>query len=583
VQTVDCWWTEVSNLYTCDGDGNFLRRLGYDQVHTVYPTVINDGCVLYTRWDYNDRGQVFCQPLFKMNPDGTGQAGFYGVNSWFPTTIDHARAIPNSRKVVAILTGHHAPQAGKLAIIDPAMGREENHGVQLIAPVRETRAERIDAYGQQGELFQYPWPVSETEFVVTFSPRGWGHNEKNRREDADFGIYWMHADGRRELLVSDPAMPCNQPVALVARTPPPVRARVANYKKESGTLHVQDVYDGPGLAGIPRGAIKKLRVVALDFRAAGIGNNSSGGPAGGAMASTPVSIGNGTWDVKIVLGDAKVHADGSAFFTVPAMTPVYFQALDEKGRAVQTMRSWTTLMPGEHQSCAGCHESRNSAPDAPRKAQTLAMQAGAQQLEAFYGPPRGFSFAKEIQPILDRKCVSCHDARDANAKPDAEGYHAFSLLAKTTLDPEAKRLWSDSYLALTAAKPRNRDRANFNFFGDNAGRLVNWIGSQSVPEMLPPNFAGSAKSELFSILEKGHRGVQMNREEMDKIACWIDLLVPFCGDYREANSWTPDEVAKYERYFQKRHAFEAEERRNIEAMLESEARPVEPGRRITGM
>lgn len=560
VQTVDCFWTEVSNLYTCDRDGNHVRRLGYDQVHTVFPTVANDGGVLYTRWDYNDRGQVFPQPLFKMNPDGTGQAAFYGGNSWFPTTIAHARAIPGSHKVVAILTGHHAPQAGKLAILDPAKGREENAGVQLVAPVRETKAERIDSYGQQGELFQYPWPLGESEFLVTYAPAGWERDERQRRADAAFGIYWMHADGRRELLASDPAIPCSQPVPLVARAAPPVRPSFVNHATDTGTFYIQDIHEGPGLRGIPRGSIRKLRVVALDFRAAGIGHNSSGGPGGGAMISTPISIGNGSWDVKIVLGDADVYEDGSAFFVAPARTPVYFQALDEKGHAVQTMRSWSTLQPGENQSCVGCHESRNSAPLAPPGGATLALRAGAKPLAPFHGPPRGFSFAREVQPVLDAKCISCHDRR--GERPGArspDGRHAFSLLDVATEDEQAKRLWSDAYLALTGAKPDKVDGRPRGFRGDVAAKLVNWIGSQSPPEMLPPKFAGAARSGLIGLLEAGHYGVVMTRGEMDKIACWIDLLVPFCGDYREAAAWTPDEEAKYERYFEKRRTLAAGE------------------------
>ncbi|MBM3475822.1 MAG: hypothetical protein FJX75_21350, partial [Armatimonadetes bacterium] len=105
VQTVDCWWTEVSNLYTCDGDGRYLRRLGFDQVHTNFPTVTPDGRVIYTRWEYNDRGQIFPQGLFIMNPDGTGQTALYGNNSWFPTALLHARAIPGTGKYVAIFSG----------------------------------------------------------------------------------------------------------------------------------------------------------------------------------------------------------------------------------------------------------------------------------------------------------------------------------------------------------------------------------------------------------------------------------------------------------------------------------------------
>ncbi len=330
VQTVDCWWTEASNLYTCNRDGRYLRRLGFDQVHTVYPQVLEDGRVIYTRWDYNDRGQVFTQPLFQMNPDGTGQTEFYGNNSWFPTTIAHARGIPGTQKVLAILCGHHTPQAGKLAVIDPARGRQENAGVQLVAPVRDTPAEHTDAYGQRGELWQYPYPLNEEECLVTYAPLGWDQPDR-RRGDADFGIYWMDMAGRRELLAWDPRLPCSQSVPLAARSRPFTRANRVDWNQSTGTFYVQDVYAGAALAGVPRGTIRKLRVVALEFRAAGIGQNGSQGPAGGALASTPISIGNGAWDVKVVLGEAKVYEDGSALFTVPARRPVYFQALDERG------------------------------------------------------------------------------------------------------------------------------------------------------------------------------------------------------------------------------------------------------------
>jgi hypothetical protein len=410
VQTVDCWWTEVSNLYTCDAKGRFLRRLCWDQVHTLYPQVLDDGRVIYTRWDYNDRGQIFPQPLFQMYPDGTGQTEFYGNNSWFPTTIAHARGIPGTQQVLAILCGHHTPQAGKLAVLDPARGRQENSGVQLVAPRRETPAQRIDAYGQDGELWQYPYPLNEEQCLVAYAPLGWDQPPPSRG-DAAFGVYWMDFAGRRELLVSDPRLPCTQPVPLAARPRPLVWANRVDYTLGSGTFYMQDIYAGPGLAGVPRGTIKKLRVVALDFRAAGIGNNASGGPGGAALVCTPIAIGNGAWDVKAVLGQAKVYADGSALFTVPAYTPVYFQALDERGCAVQTMRSWSTLQPGEYFGCVGCHEHKNTAPPTENYGFSLAMRAGPQNLEPFYGPPRGFSFPKEIQPILDRHCIRCHKDR----------------------------------------------------------------------------------------------------------------------------------------------------------------------------
>jgi hypothetical protein len=584
VQTVDCWWTEASNLYTCGPEGRFLRRLGFDQVHTVYPQVMDDGRVIYTRWDYNDRGQIFVQPLFQMNQDGTGQTEFYGNNSWFPTTIAHARGIPGTQKVLAILCGHHTPQAGKLAVIDPAKGRQENTGVQLVAPVRATAAERIDEYGQQGKLWQYPYPLNEQECLVTYAPLGWDQPER-RRGDADFGIYWMDLDGRRELLASDLRVPCNQPVPFVARSRPLLWANRVDYTQASGTYYVQDIYLGPGLAGVARGTVQKLRVVALDFRAAGIGQNGSQGPAGGALASTPISIGNGAWDVKIVLGEAKVYEDGSALFTVPARKPVYFQALDAQGRVVQTMRSWSTLQPGEYAACVGCHEHKNTAPPARDYGFSVAMKEGPQALEPFHGPTRGFSFPKEIQPILDRHCIRCHKdrapiqalvqggvrqpllAQARSGKTAGDGLKdefAFSLLGEVTVDRTAKRKWSDSYLILTQAAAATPDGP---FQGQCEGRMVKWISAQSVPELLPPYSAGAAKSALLTLLEQGHQGVKLSREEFDRISCWIDLLVPYCGDYRESNAWTEGEMKKHERYAEKRRQMEEIEQQNIDALL----------------
>ena len=609
VQTVDCWWTEASNLYTCDPDGRYLRRLGFDQVHTVFPQVLDDGRVIYTRWDYNDRGQTFPQALFQMQPDGTGQTEFYGNNSWFPTTIAHARGIPGTQKVLAILCGHHSSQAGKLAIIDPALGRQENQGVQLVAPVRPTPAERIDAYGQSGDLWQYPYPLNERELLVAYAPRGWASSGRYK-DDAAFGIYWMDIDGRRELLTRDPQLPSQQPVPLVSRPRPAARLSLVDYRQDTGTYYVQDIYAGAGLAGIPRGTVTRLRVIALEFRSAGIGNNNSSGPGGSALISTPVAIGNGTWDVKVVLGETPVHADGSAYFNVPARTPVYFQALDANGHAVQTMRSWSTLQPGEIQSCVGCHEHKNSAPPMHGYLGQAALRAGPKNLELFYGPPRGFSFPSEIQPILDRHCIGCHDDRDqrpgrtrldhaltretdpvwpsrlsplfdssssaagsAAMAPGPAGtarQPAFSLLGDTTLDRPAKRYWSDAYLNLTLAQPANNEWDRGSFTGIDDGYMVNWISSQSIPAPLPPYAAGAARSALFPLLAQGHYGVRLSREELDRLACWIDLLVPYCGDYTEANAWSDADWQKHRRYADKRREMEELERFNLEAWL---ARP----------
>jgi len=603
VQTVDCWWTEVSNLYICDKDGRYMRRVGFDQVHSNYPTVTDDGRVIYTRWDYNDRGQLYPQPLFQMNPDGTGQTEAYGNNSWFPTTILHARAIPGTQKILAVLGGHHTHQRGKLALIDPSVGTQEATGATLIAPIRRTEAVKIDAYGQGGEQFQYPYPVDEMHFLVTYTP----HSTGNRRYGRPFGIYFMDMDGRRELLATDAKISCQQPVPLAPRPVPPVRPSMVDYSKAHGAYYVRDVYEGRGLKGVARGTVKRLRVVALDFRAAGVGSNGNRGPAGGALVSTPVSINNGTWDVKAVLGSAPVYEDGSAMFTVPARTPVYFQLLDANGFVVQSMRTWSTLQPGEVFSCVGCHERKSDVSPAAGYV-SRALRQGAVALDPFHGPARGFSFPREIQPILDKHCIRCHNDRSAQlgaadstkarksgsdraraaaiaaaraagmrvpepvgehhaeppaAEPRAAETKAFSLLSEPNLDKGAKRYWSDSYLALT-----QRGKPN---------RLVQRLNAQSIPPMLPPYFAGSAKSGLIAMLTTGHNGVKLSREEMDKLCCWIDLLVPYCGDYTEANAWNKGEKRKYARYFAKRQRMAVWERANIEAMLRGKPSPPAPG------
>jgi len=341
VQNVDCWHVSVSNMYLMNKDGKYMRRVGYDQVHTNYPQVHpQSGLVTYTRWEYNDRGQIYPQPLFRMYPNGAQQTEYYGNNSYFPTTILHARGILGTGKVLAVLSGHHTHQRGKLAIIDPSKGRQETSGVTLVSPVQQLSGEiKIDRYGQDGDQWQYPYPLDEDNYLVTFRPSG---------EDR-FGIYCMNKEGERALLASDPAISCSQPVPLAPRPLPPQSAYPIDWHQKTGGYAIQDVYHGQGLQGIARGTVKKIRVVALDYMATDIGRKH------GPSAISDLAA----WDVKVVLGETPVYEDGSAAFEVPARTPVYFQAIDAQGHVVQTMRSWSTLMPGEVFDCVGCHEKKN--------------------------------------------------------------------------------------------------------------------------------------------------------------------------------------------------------------------------------
>lgn len=428
IQTVDCWKTPVPNLYICGPNGEDIVRVGYDQVHTTYPTVTDDGRVIYTRWDYNDRTQMFVQSLFQMFPDGTNQTELFGNNSNFPTTLLHVRKVPGtSDKYMAIASGHHTRQMGKMVTIDVSKGRNNPDAVTLMFPDSDhSKNGSIDWYGQGGVVYKYPYPLNENQFLVSCSLSGrLDSNDAN----TPFGIYLMDTSGTRvELVPGNETYPASQIIPIASHTLFE-RASMVNYSSNTGTYYIGNIYEGDGLKNVPVGTAKYLRVVALDFRSYAIGDTfADGGDIGMGTADpyTPISTGNGAWDVKRVLGIVPIEADGSALFKVPSETPIYFQVLDEEGQMIQSMRSWSTLMPGETFSCVGCHEDKNMVPPAASTT-TMAMAKGVQELqpdfwqvgegyEDFdpYTTEKGFSYLDEIQPIWDENCVQCHNNKLAS-------------------------------------------------------------------------------------------------------------------------------------------------------------------------
>ncbi len=554
-QSVPCWWTEISNLYRADADGKGLRRLAIDQVHTLYPQLMADGRLTYTRWDYNDRGQNYPHPLFSMLPDGRDQRAFYGANSWFPNSLLHARGIPGSHKVVAVASGHHTRQQGKLVVIDNHFGRDEGMGMRFIAPQREVPYERVDVAMQDGDLFRYPYPLGDGGFFTSLQPE---HGVPG------FGLYWIDESGARELLHTSPDLGVGRMVPVGYRPPVTVVPEEIDFEATTATYHVRDVYQGIGLAGIERGEAKWIRVVRLDYRAAGVGQTHNHGEDGGSINSAPIAVANASWDVKEILGDVEIHADGSAMFEVPAMESIYLQVLDARGRVIQTTRSWDTLRPGEAKGCVGCHDKANGNFHPFHDETTMAWKHGVQQLRhPFEGDPRGFSFPRMIQPILDSKCISCHDGSDG--RMDLRGTPNLS-------EGINQRAWTESYLNLTGAV---RNERNGNWVGDPAGGWVRWIHKQSRPTELPPYYSGAAQSPLIEMLESGHHDVVLDSGEMFKLAAWIDLLVPFSGDYREGGIWSERDHHFYDYYETKRERHSEEEEQSLTDWLEGIRREME--------
>ncbi|MDO5553741.1 MAG: hypothetical protein Q4G68_08265 [Planctomycetia bacterium] len=627
-QINDCWPEQNSNIFTCGPDGSTIRRLTYDELDVGYPQMMHDGRVLYTRWEYSDRNAYFMHPLFTMNTDGTMQTEYCGNNSLFPASYIQARAIPGSNKVIAIISGHHVPLKGKLALVDRTLGTQDGKGIEFVAgsapdgtPGRkrswfQTTAyndSSVDYFGQTGPQFQNPCALDEDQYLVAYCPEGWG--TQSGPYNPPFGVYWMDADGRRELLAFDWWITCTQPILVAERDLPASKPSQVKLDEKYGTFLIQDVYYGPGLAGIPQGTAKKIRVVALEYRAAWVGTGVNAGEADAGYVQTPISLNNGSWDVKHVLGEADIEEDGSAAFLVPARVPVYFQILDEHGYCIQTMRSWSTLQPGETFACIGCHEDKlETAEMVQSRPAPLALKKPPQPLAPFAGqkhplierleteealdsienyagmnapvwaddpnaPVAGFSYNQRIQPIWDRHCVSCHSGSldPVAPAPDLSGrvipldindpkilrpFYYERVKAEyyngvtTPLCVDWKRSFTSSYTTLT------------NYGQVNGSKWVEWLECRSRPQMLPPYHTGSSKSLIMKYLEPDHYNVQVTENEKRLIACWIDLLIPFCGSYTEANTWTDKEKNDYRYYLEKRRFFLQEELKGIRQQVE---------------
>ncbi len=605
VHISDCWYRAGGNIYSCDADGRNIRRLTYDQLMTNNPQVLGDGRIVFTRWEYNDRSALFTHPLIAMNPDGTAQTEYYGNNSMFPAAIIHARGIPGSHKAIALIAGHHSIYKGKLGLIDRSKGIQAGNGIEFVNtrldghPGRESadfvRPEppdpskpyldlKIDVFGQFGPQYSHPYAMDEENYLCSFCPEG--YLPPFGPFNPPLGVYSMKSDGVRELLAYDDWQSTGQAIPVMPRTPPPVRASLVNPRDNNGVYTVQDVYGGPGLAGIPRGTAKKLRVVALEYRVARMGYGQNGGECETGLCQTPISLNSGSWDVKHVLGEVDIEADGSCSFEVPAHTPVYFQVLDAKGYTIQSMRSWSTLQNGERFSCIGCHENKMDAgaqPPTVRKT-TVALSKPIQKLQPFAGkehplmgrlesqswldsvenylgvnaprpleaetPVDGFSFVQEIQPIFDRHCVSCHNAEKIGTSKlsltgEVANPESVRLIGEGQVDP--KRAYTQSYVAITTSGDPDKNP------------WMTWLKPRSRAVMLPPYHTGACKSKIMDYLEPAHYGVQTSENEKRTFACWLDLLIPFCGSYAQHNTWTDAEKAEYSYFQEKRRVYAAAE------------------------
>ncbi len=459
---VNCWLTQVAVMYRCDRRGGRMRAISGNIEHDNTPWVLPDGRVLYQRWEYIDRSQVHYHHLWTANPDGTGQMTYYG-NMQAGTVMIDAKPIPGSQNVLAVFSPGHGRRehAGAITIIQPQTGPDDRASAIRVHPSEHVRD---------------PYPISDDCYLVAVND---AIQIMNRRGETATLYALPKPLAKKGVLVHEPR-------PLVPRQRERVIPSRVDLSKDTGTLVLTDVYRGRRMEGVEPGEITHLLV--LETLPKPI--NFTGG-------MEPLSYG-GTFTLERILGTVPVEPDGSAHFEVPAMRSVFFVALDERGYSVKRMQSFLTVMPGETTSCVGCHENRTKTPatgDVPALSATMRPPS---KIEPIKDVPDVFDFPRDIQPILDRHCVGCHD-------PDRrEG----GVLMTGDRGP----MFSHSYYTLSIRKQfadgRNLPKSNY-----------------------PPRALGSSASPLMKKIDGGHHDVKASDRDRKMVRLYLETGAPYPGTY----------------------------------------------------
>ncbi len=517
-----CFTSSSPLLYRMNRDGSEVFKMSHGYLNDFTPSVLNDGRVIYTRWEYVDRPACPIQSLWTLTPDGTKLEGFFGNRTLEPGTFMEARSIGDTRKVLCVMTAHNGCCRGAIGIIDPAFGANAQRGIRNITPeifvpdVDGSNRRRGGPYGNElvnRGPYENPFPIDEKYFLVS-----------------KMGAVLLRDYDRTECVVvaqPEEGMGYYSPIPIrKVKTPPVIQTLApAEGREPWGTVLMMDVYNG--LEGsVRRGEIREIAVVEEvekgDFA-----------PHKGIFGfQFPLVSCGATYAAKKLWGYARVEEDGSAHFRVPAEIPIYFLALDKEGRAIQRMRTLTHFQRGEFQSCIGCHADRNYAAPLPGDRRPIAALRECQELEPPEWGCEKFDYSSVVQPVLDRHCVSCHNARSQPKGVDLTG--------------DKTDFWCVSYEHLARQGTHGEKNPFQHGVSDLAAvgmnPYVKWIstinGAGKNILMIEPRTWGAYPSKLTQIVMSGHpdeKGVRrftMDAPSMRRIFAWMDLNVPYYKDSR---------------------------------------------------
>ena len=459
---VNCWLTHVAVLYTCDADGKNIRQVSANIEHDNTPWPLPDGRILYQRWEYIDRSQVHYHHLWTINPDGTGQMVYFGNLEPGIVMID-AKPVPGSNEVVAIFSPGHGSRehAGHVTLLKQSKGPDDASVINQLNADKQCRD---------------PYALTEDLFLVANQHQVWLMNRQGNYE-----VLYNLPDE----LAGEGAW-LHEPRPVIPRQRESIIASRTDQGKSNGTFFLFNVYEGRNMAGVQPGDIKELLVV-----------ESLPKPINYTGGMDPLSYG-GTFTLERILGTVPVENDGSAFFEAPAMRSLFFIAMDENDNAVKRMQSFTAVMPGENAGCVGCHEHRTFAPDSRLATTPQAVLAPPKQIVPVTGIPDVFDFPRDIQPILDNHCVSCHNPQ--------------KLAGGVLLTGDRGPMFSHSYFELT----RMRQVAD---------------GRNQAFSNRDPYTIGAVASPLMEKVHNKHHNVELSQNEQDYIRYWIEVGAPYPGTY----------------------------------------------------
>ncbi len=494
-------------MYSMADDGSDITCLSFHETHEWHPSVTHDGMIAYTRWDYVDRDTNVAHHIWTCYPDGRDPRSFHGnyperreSRPWMEMSI---RAIPGSPTFVATAAAHHGHAFGSLVQIDP---RPEDDGatsqlVRLTPEVPFPEAERNKRPIRECMVYGTAWPLSEEDYLCAYDRHAKNH-----------GIYWIDRYGNKELLYRNPSVPSMSPIPLRPRTKPPVipdrTTQTAAAQKAAGadrpaTISLMNVYDSD--FEWPEGTrIEALRIIQVLPKTTPPPNQ----PRIGIAQQT---------NARAVLGTVPVEADGSAHFEAPVGKLVYFQALDERGFAVQSMRSGTYVHPGEQMTCQGCHETKRRSPQHAGKL-PLALRRTPSKIQPDVDGSSPFSYVRLVQPVLDRNCVACHKEKKA-------------LDLSGTI--QKSHGWTQSYVSLA-------EKYGFYFHVQNGA--IN-TGVHGGTRTIAGQF-GARASKLLEYMDDRHHGVKLSPEDFHRLTLWLDCNSEFYGSYENTEAQARGEVVE---------------------------------------